>query len=71
MRLSPISRPKLVRRLKRAGFDGPFDGGKHQFLCKGNLRVRIPNPHRRDIGVPLLSRILKQAGVSEEAWLTL
>lgn len=71
MRLSPISRQELVRRLKRAGFDGPFDGGKHQFLRKGNLRVAIPNPHRRDIGVPLLSRILKQAGVSEEAWLTL
>ena len=71
MSLSPISREELVRRLKQADFDGPFTGGKHEFMRKGNLRVPLPNPHRGDIGVPLLSRILKQAGVSREHWSTL
>ena len=68
MGLSPISREELVRRLKQADFDGPFKGGKHEFMRKGNLRVPLPNPHRGDIGVSLLSRILKQAGVSRERW---
>lgn len=71
MGLSPISREELVRRLKQADFDGPFTGGKHEFMRKGNLRVTLPNPHRGDIGVPLLSHILKQAGVSREHWSTL
>ncbi len=26
------SRPDLVRKLKRLGFEGPFAGGKHQFM---------------------------------------
>ena len=69
--LSPVSRRELVRRLKEAGFEGPSKGGKHQFMHKGNLRVRLPNPHGPDIGVPLLSRLLKQADVSEELWTTL
>jgi hypothetical protein len=37
-------------------------------MVRGDLRLRIPNPHRGDIGVPLLTRILKQAGISPEEW---
>jgi predicted RNA binding protein YcfA (HicA-like mRNA interferase family) len=32
--------------------------------------VTIPNPHQGDIGVGLLTRILRQAGVSREEWET-
>jgi hypothetical protein len=32
------------------------------------VTVRIPNPHRRNIGRELLSRILKQAGVERNDW---
>jgi len=38
-------------------------------MVKGDLIVAIPNPHRREIGVDLLRRILKQAVVSREKWL--
>jgi hypothetical protein len=32
------------------------------------LVVAIPNPHGTDIGVDLLSRILRQAGVTRAEW---
>lgn len=63
-----ISRTNLIRALRRAGFDGPFAGGNHQYLEQGSHRVRIPNPHQGDISVGLLSRILQQAGISREEW---
>jgi len=64
----PISRRELIRALQKAGFEGPFSEGKHQFMRKGDRTVRIPNPHSGDIGTGLLSRLLKQAGISREEW---
>jgi len=69
-KLSPVSWVKLVARLQQLGFDGPYQGGKHPYMIKGNLVLTIPNPHRREISIALLSRILRQAGVSREEWLT-
>ena len=63
-----IKRKDLIRALKEAGFDGPHAGGKHEFMVKGNLRLTIPNPHQGEIGKDLLSRILKQAGISRDEW---
>ena len=67
--LSPVSWTDLVRRLRQLDFDGPYQGGKHPYLIRGNLVLTIPNPHHKEIGVPLLSRILRRAGVSKEEWL--
>ncbi|MGE3269216.1 MAG: type II toxin-antitoxin system HicA family toxin, partial [Chloroflexota bacterium] len=58
-RFGPTSRQDLVRCLRQLGFDGPFSGGKHQFMVRGETTLRIPNPHRGDIGVDLLARILR------------
>ena len=66
--MSPVKRKDLIAKLKKLGFDGPYSGGKHQFLIKDNLRLTIPNPHQSDIGINLLSKILKQAGISNEEW---
>lgn len=66
--MKPVSRSELVKRLKKLGFDGPYSGGKHQFMIKNNLRLTIPNPHKGDIGVDLLSRILKQAEIKISDW---
>jgi hypothetical protein len=38
-------------------------------MIKGNRVLTIPNPHKKDIGVPLLIRILRQAGISRNEWL--
>ena len=58
-----------MKRLRKFGFVGPFAGGKHLFMIKGERRLAIPNPHRQEIGAALLSRILKQAGMDRDAWM--
>lgn len=67
-RVGPISRESLVRYLREIGFEGPFAGGKHQFMVRADITVRVPNPHRGDIGIDLLTRILRQAGVTRGEW---
>lgn len=64
----PISRRDLIRSLRQAGFEGPYSGGRHAFMLKGDLTLTVPNPHRGEIGAELLSRILRQAGISREQW---
>lgn len=66
--LSPISHRELVSRLSRAGFEGPFRGGKHRFMVREKRRVVLPNPHGEVIRVDLLVRILRQAGITHEEW---
>jgi len=69
-RLAPVSRGEFIRRLKRLGFEGPYSGGRHEFMLRGDRRLILPNPHRGDIGVGLLSRLLRQAGITREEWLS-
>ncbi|MBM3234931.1 type II toxin-antitoxin system HicA family toxin [Candidatus Poribacteria bacterium] len=38
-------------------------------MIKEDFVLTIPNPHRREISVDLLSRILKRAGISRKQWL--
>ena len=68
-KIRPVSYNELVRGLKTFGFEGPFTGGKHLFMLKGNLRLTIPNPHRQIIGIDLLMRILRQAGIRKDEWM--
>jgi predicted RNA binding protein YcfA (HicA-like mRNA interferase family) len=63
---SVTPRRELVRKFKSLGFEGPLQGSRHSFMRKGTLNVRIPNG---DCHVSLLTRILKQAGISREEWL--
>jgi len=67
--LSPVSWTELVKRLHKLGFEEPYRGGKHPYMIKGNLVLTIPNPHRREIGISLLSWILKRAKVTRGDWL--
>ena len=68
-KLPPVSRRKFIQRLRELGFAGPFAGGKHPQMLRGNLTLIIPNEHEGDIGPGFLTRLLKQAGVSREEWL--
>ena len=63
-----ISRKELIRKFRALGYEGPFSGGKHQFMLKGKQKIRIPNPHMSDIGIGLLKEILRQAGIPAEDW---
>ena len=65
----PISRKELIRRFRSLGFAGPISGGRHQFVEKGELKVRIPNPHKSgSIDGALVKEILRQAGVKASDW---
>jgi len=64
----PVSRRELIAALRRLGFQGPYSGGKHEFMVRGQRVLAIPNPHRGAIGVGLLAVILRQAGRSRKEW---
>jgi predicted RNA binding protein YcfA (HicA-like mRNA interferase family) len=67
--LNPASRRELVRKLKELGFDGPFPGGRNQWMRRGGLRLTIPNPHGGAIDSGLIRRILRQAGITLDEWI--
>ncbi len=67
--LSPVSRRELIRKLKSLGFEGPFPGGRHEWMRRDGLRVTIPNPHGGAIDPGLIRRILRQAGITLDDWI--
>jgi predicted RNA binding protein YcfA (HicA-like mRNA interferase family) len=64
----PISRRELIAVLRHLGFEGPYSGGKHEFMVRDQRVLTIPNLHRGDIGLGLLGVILRQAGISRKEW---
>lgn len=55
-RLSPVSRRQLIQRLQQLGFEGPYTGGRHEFMLNEARRLILPNPHRGNISAVLLNR---------------
>jgi predicted RNA binding protein YcfA (HicA-like mRNA interferase family) len=55
--------------MRDLGFEGPYAGGRHPQMRRGNATVIIPNPHEGEISVEFLNRLLRQAGISREEWL--
>ncbi len=66
--LKSISLKNLIKRFRKLGFDGPYSGGRHLFMVKRALKVRIPNPHKKDISKFLLAEILRQSEISFDDW---
>ena len=66
--IGPVKRKDLIRYLRKLGFEGPFSGGKHQFMLRDKLRLTLPNPHKQEISQALLLKIFKQANITKEAW---
>ena len=67
-KLGSISQRVLVQRLRKFGFEGIYQEGKHPYMIKGNLVLTIPNPHEKDISADLIVRILRQAGIKRGEW---
>ncbi len=68
-KINPISHTNFVKKLRKLWFDWPFSWWKHLFMSKWDLDLTIPNTHsNKDIGVWLLSRILKQANIRIDEW---
>jgi len=68
--LSPCSHREFVAKLTRLGYDGPFAGGRHMYMTKkGAATVRVPNPHRGDISLGLIKRILRIANIDQDQFI--
>jgi len=66
--LKNISWRRLVQNFRKLNFDGPYSGGRHLFMVKGELKIRIPNHHQGDISKSLIAEILRQAEISTREW---
>lgn len=45
--MSSINYNKFIKKMRKLGFEGPFSGGKHLFMTRGDVDVMVPNPHGR------------------------
>lgn len=70
-RLLPLPRRILIKKLRRLGFAGPFSGTRHEYMIRGQEKIFIPNPHGKDIGVPIIKGIVKQIKISDQEFLNL
>jgi len=71
-KINPISRKELISKLKALDFEGPFRATKHQYMIKGKQKIFIPNPNGgKDIGIPLLKKIIGQIGISQNEFIKL
>lgn len=68
-KLSPVSQKFLIKKFKLFGFDGPYQQGKHPYMIKGSLSITVPNPHETMVSIDLLTRILRQAGITRAQWM--
>ena len=70
--INPISRKELIAKLSALGFEGPVRATKHQYMIKGRQKIFIPNPHKgKDIGIPLLKKIIRQLGIEQVEFIAL
>lgn len=67
--LGPLSLRAFIVRMRKFGFVGPYQEGKHPYMIKGSITLTIPNPHDREISPDLLVRLLRQAGITRAQWM--
>ncbi len=73
--LTPCKRREFIRKLKALHYAGPYSGGNHSFMEKtpqvtivgAAKTIRVPNTDIDDVG--LLTRILRNAGISHDAFI--
>ena len=73
MKLKPLHRKELIRKIKKLWFQWPFVLWSHDYLInKSNFKIVIPNTHSwKDIPVPIVSAIIKQLRVERQHFLEL
>ena len=72
-KLNPEKPQTIIYKLRQLGFEGPFGGGRHLVMRHTESGIKIPVPFHsgRDIPIGTLRAILRQAGITVEAWLKL
>jgi len=70
--LKPIPAKQLIRILSKTGFTPARQRGSHIILRHEDGRIIVVPVHEgEDIGVGLLSKIIKEAGLTREAFIKL
>lgn len=70
MKLCPLNRKELIKKLKHLWFEWPYIWWKHDFMKKSNFKIIIPNTHSwKDIPVPILSAIIKQTNITKDEFI--
>lgn len=67
-RLRLVSGRETVKKLQRAGWTLVRRRGSHMMLTHPDYRWTLSLPDHREIGPGLLHKILKQAGLTPEAF---
>ena len=70
-KIKPLSRKVLIKKLVKLGFSGPYVASRHQFMMNGAKKVFVPNPHKKDIDIPILMAIIKQVGIDRDKFIDL
>ena len=70
-RLSPLPRRILIEKLRKLGFSGPYPATRHEYMKRGSEKIFIPNPHGKDIGLPIIKKIIGQLRISNQEFLEL
>ena len=68
-RLRSISLRVFIVRMRKFGWSGPYQEGKHPYMIKDSITLTIPNPHDGEISQDLLVRLLRQAGITRARWM--
>lgn len=58
-----------MRRLRKLGWEGPYAGGKHEFMIRGVMKFPVPNLHGGVLSVGMISEILRETGINRSEWL--
>lgn len=68
---SPLQRRILIKKLRKFGFSGPYPSARHEFMKRGDEKIFVPNPHGKDIGLPIIKKIIQQLKISSQEFLDL
>src|SRR3989344_9161449 len=68
-RLGPVSLRIFVARMRKLGWSGPYQEGKHPYMIKGSITLTVPDPLDSEISQDLLTRLLRQAGITRAQWM--
>ena len=71
-KLISVSWNEMVKRLRELVFVGLSSAAVPilTIMKKEDLTVDLPNPHKQDIGIDLLKKVLKRAEINREEWLS-
>lgn len=70
-KLSPVPRRILINKLRKLRFLGPFPAARHEYMERNKEKIFIPNPHNKDIGLPIVKKIINQLKISNQEFLDL